>query len=42
MAIGSIVGGWAGAMAGRRLPPAVFRVLVVLFGYVVGVSLLVG
>lgn len=42
VAIGSIVGGWVGAMVGRRLPPAVFRVLVVLFGYVVGVSLLVG
>ena len=40
VAVGSIVGGWAGAKVGRRLPPTVFRVLVVLFGYVVGVSLL--
>jgi uncharacterized membrane protein YfcA len=42
IAVGSIVGGWIGAHLGRRLPPAVFRTLVVLFGYVVAIRLLVG
>jgi len=41
IAIGSVVGGWLGAHIGRRLSPTVFRVLVVVFGYVVGVRLLV-
>ena len=41
VALGSVVGGWAGAHLGRRLPPTVFRVLVVGFGYVVGLRLLV-
>jgi hypothetical protein len=40
IAVGSIVGGWIGAHVGRRLPPAVFRGLVVAFGYVVAVRLL--
>lgn len=40
VAIGSLAGGWAGAHLGRRLSPTVFRVLVVLFGYVVGLRLL--
>ena len=42
VAIGSVVGGWLGAHLGRRLPPAVFRALVVVFGYVVGIKLLLG
>ena len=41
IAVGSIVGGWIGAHLGRRLPPAVFRTLVVLFGYVVAIRLIV-
>jgi uncharacterized membrane protein YfcA len=42
VAVGSIAGGWLGAHLGRRLPPAVFRTLVVVFGYVVGIRLLLG
>ena len=42
VAVGSVVGGWLGAHLGRRLPPAVFRTLVVVFGYVVGIKLLLG
>lgn len=42
IAIGSVFGGWIGAHIGRRLPPTVFRVLVVGFGYVVGIRLLLG
>ncbi len=42
IAAGSVVGGWMGAHLGRRLPPAVFRSLIVVFGYVVAVRLLVG
>ena len=41
LAVGSVVGGWLGAHLGRRLPPTVFRVLVVVFGYAVGIRLLV-
>jgi uncharacterized membrane protein YfcA len=40
IAIGSVVGGYLGAHLGRRLPPTAFRVLVVVFGYVVGIKLL--
>ncbi|CAN5474224.1 sulfite exporter TauE/SafE family protein [soil metagenome] len=40
IAIGSVVGGWLGAHIGRRRPPTAFRVLVVVFGYVVGLKLL--
>ena len=42
LAGGSVVGGWAGAHLGRRLPPAVFRGVVVLVGYAVGLRLLIG
>ena len=42
VAAGSLVGGWLGAHLGRRLPPQVFRSLIVVFGYVVGVRLLLG
>jgi uncharacterized protein len=42
VAVGSLVGGWLGAHLGRRLHPTVFRVLVVLIGYVVGIRLLLG
>lgn len=38
--LGSAAGGWIGAHIGRRLPPTVFRVLVVCSGYVVGLRLL--
>jgi hypothetical protein len=41
LAVGSLVGGWLGAHLGRRLPPTVFRALVVVFGYLVGIRLLV-
>jgi hypothetical protein len=37
---GSLVGGWLGARLGRRLPPTVFRTLIVVFGWVVGLRLL--
>ncbi|MGH3370631.1 MAG: sulfite exporter TauE/SafE family protein [Nocardioidaceae bacterium] len=40
LAAGSVLGGWAGAHVGRRLPPALFRTLVVGFGYLVGLRLL--
>jgi uncharacterized membrane protein YfcA len=40
VAVGSVGGAWIGAHIGRRLPPTVFRVLVVLVGYVVGLRLL--
>jgi uncharacterized membrane protein YfcA len=36
----SLVGGWLGARLGRRLPPTVFRTLIVVFGGVVGLRLL--
>lgn len=42
IAVGSVGGGWLGAHFGRRLHPAVFRTLVVVFGYVVGIQLLLG
>lgn len=40
LALGSVVGGWLGAIVGRRLPGPVFRALVVVFGLVVSVRLL--
>jgi uncharacterized membrane protein YfcA len=40
VALGSVVGGWLGALLGRRMPPTVFRVLVVVFGYVVAIRLM--
>ena len=40
VAAGSFAGGWLGAHVGRRLPGPVFRALVVLTGYVVGLRLL--
>jgi uncharacterized membrane protein YfcA len=40
VAVGSVLGGWLGAHVGRRLPAPVFRALVVLVGYVVGIRLL--
>lgn len=42
IAAGSLVGGWLGAHFGRRLPPVVFRSLIVIFGYVVAIRLLLG
>ena len=32
LAVGSVVGGYVGARIGRRLPPTLFRVLVVAAG----------
>jgi uncharacterized membrane protein YfcA len=32
LAAGSVVGGYVGARLGRKMPPAVFRVLVVVAG----------
>lgn len=40
--IGSIVGGYFGALVGRRLPPNVFRVLVVIMGLGVSGQMLFG
>lgn len=40
VAVGSVIGGWLGAIIGRRMPATVFRVLVVTMGTVVGVRLL--
>jgi len=40
LAAGSIVGGYLGARVGRRLPPSLFRVLVVAAGVVAAVALL--
>lgn len=40
LAAGSVLGGYVGARIGRRLPPTVFRVLVVLAGAVAGVTML--
>lgn len=42
IAVGSLAGGWLGARLGRRLPPQVFRTLIVVFGWVVGLRLLLG
>jgi uncharacterized membrane protein YfcA len=40
LAAGSLVGGYVGARLGRRLPPGLFRVLVVAAGIVAAVALL--
>ena len=40
IAVGALVGGWMGAHVARRLPPVVFRTLVVLVGYGVALQLL--
>ncbi len=40
LAVGSVVGGYVGARIGRRLPPTLFRVLVVLAGLLAAVLLL--
>ncbi|MCW2843720.1 MAG: putative rane transporter protein [Nocardioides sp.] len=40
LAIGSVFGGYLGARVGRRLPPTLFRVLVVLAGIVAAVTML--
>ncbi len=40
LAAGSVFGGYLGARVGRRLPPTVFRVLVVVGGVVAAVALL--
>ncbi|GEP34805.1 UPF0721 transmembrane protein [Nocardioides szechwanensis] len=41
LAAGSVVGGYVGARAGRRLPPTLFRVLVVVAGVTAAVTMLV-
>ncbi|GEP39476.1 UPF0721 transmembrane protein [Nocardioides psychrotolerans] len=40
LAAGSVVGGYVGARVGRRLPPTLFRVLVVLAGSTAAVTML--
>lgn len=40
--LGSVIGGYVGALIGRRLPPTVFRVLVVVMGLAVSLQLLLG
>jgi uncharacterized membrane protein YfcA len=40
LAAGSVVGGYAGARVGRRLPPTLFRVLVVVAGVTAAVTML--
>lgn len=40
LAIGSVVGGYVGAHIGRRLPPTLFRVLIVLSGVTAAVLML--
>ena len=40
LAIGSVVGGYVGAHIGRRLPPALFRSLIVLVGVTASVMML--
>ena len=40
IAIGSVVGGYVGAHIGRRLPPALFRSLIVCFGVTASVIML--
>lgn len=42
LGVGSVVGGYVGALIGRRLPPVLFRVLVVAMGVVVSIDLLRG
>ena len=39
LALGSVVGGYVGARVGRRLPPTLFRVLVVMAGITAAVLL---
>jgi uncharacterized membrane protein YfcA len=41
LALGSVVGGYVGARVGRRLPPTVFRVLVVCAGLIAATTMLV-
>ncbi|MBJ7359441.1 sulfite exporter TauE/SafE family protein, partial [Nocardioides sp.] len=40
LAAGSVVGGYVGARVGRRLPPTLFRVLIVLAGITAAVTML--
>ncbi len=40
LAAGSVVGGYVGARIGRKMPPSVFRVLVVVAGVVTAVVML--
>jgi uncharacterized protein len=40
LAAGSVVGGYAGAHIGRRLPPTLLRILVVLAGITAAVAML--
>jgi uncharacterized membrane protein YfcA len=42
LGLGSVVGGYAGSRVGRRLPPALFRALVVTAGVVASVTMLLG
>ncbi|RYP82613.1 sulfite exporter TauE/SafE family protein [Nocardioides guangzhouensis] len=40
LALGSVVGGYVGARIGRKLPPTLFRVLIVIAGVVAAVAML--
>jgi hypothetical protein len=40
LALGSVFGGYAGARVGRRLPPTLFRVLIVAAGIIAAVAML--
>jgi hypothetical protein len=40
LAAGSVVGGYVGSHIGRRLPPTLFRVLIVLAGVTAAVTML--
>ena len=42
LAVGALVGGWLGAHVARRMPPVLFRTVVVVVGYIVGLQLLLG
>lgn len=42
LAAGSIVGGQIGALLGRRLPPLLLRVVIMVVGTLVGLKLLIG
>jgi uncharacterized membrane protein YfcA len=42
LALGSVAGGWAGALLARRLPATWLRVIVIMVGLATGLKLLVG
>jgi uncharacterized membrane protein YfcA len=42
LALGSLVGGYAGAVLARKLPSSILRVIIVAIGLATGIRLLVG